>query len=147
MDQIIPEEIKTVLGFDFGLSRIGVAVGQTITYTAQPLTIIQARQGIPDWKLIEKLIHQWQPQVLLVGWPLRLNNDVQSTTKRAQKFGQRLHGRFGLPVVWVDERLTSYEAQDMLNSREGNKKITQGVDALAAALIVETWLSTVQKQS
>ncbi len=123
----------TVLGFDFGLRRIGVAVGQSVTQTANPLTILLAREGIPDWDDIAALISEWQPDALIVGYPLNMDDSKNEITIRANKFGNRLHGRFGLQVHLVDERLSTIAAREMQPDREH-------VDDISASLIVETWL-------
>lgn len=130
----MPDEVR-VLGFDFGMKRIGVAVGQSVTQTANPLTILKALDGVPNWQHIQTLIDQWHPHALIVGIPFNMDGSEQDTTKAAKRFAHKLQGRFNLPVHEVDERLTSIEA----------KRITKpGVplDAIAAKLIVETWLKT-----
>ncbi|MDH3325295.1 MAG: Holliday junction resolvase RuvX [Gammaproteobacteria bacterium] len=133
-------EIKSVLAFDFGLKRIGVAVGQSITKTAQPLPLLNAENGAPQWEQVQQLIDQWQPQLLVVGVPVHMDGTEQDLTRFAKRFGNRLHGRFYLPVEWVDERLTSYEAEsilDDLNYKQSNDKI--GVDSVSAMLILEQY--------
>lgn len=132
----------TLLGFDFGTKSIGVAVGQTITHTASALTAIKAKEGIPDWNIIERLIDEWQPQQLIVGLPLNMDDSDQPLTKRARKFGNRLHGRFGLPVQFQDERLTSTAAREQLFGDGGYRNLDKGkVDSTAALLIVEDYLN------
>lgn len=129
------------LGFDFGMKRIGCAVGQAITQTARPLKTIAAKQGIPDWTELEKLIKQWQPHGLIVGLPRHIDDSEQFTTKAATKFANRLHGRFGLPTHLVDERLTTVEARQRLFDQGGFRKIKQSeVDSHAAQIILEQWL-------
>jgi putative Holliday junction resolvase len=142
---------KNVLAFDFGTSHIGVAIGQTITRTATPLPALKARDGVPDWAQLEKLIAEWQPQLLLVGLPLNMDGSEAPMTARAKKFGQRLHGRFNLPVEWWDERLSSFEARGELleenrrNRSGGNKKFRErGIDSLSARLILESWFAASQ---
>ncbi len=133
---------RVVLGFDYGTRRIGVAIGQRITGTARPLTTLYtAHQQQPDWRLIEKLIQEWRPQLLLVGRPLQLDDTEQPMTAAAVRFGNRLHGRFRLPVAWVDERLSSYVAEFELAESPRRPDHRISVDSLAAAKIVETWLS------
>ena len=132
----------TLLGFDFGTKSIGVAVGQTVTHTASALSAIKAKEGIPDWAVIERLIKEWQPQQLIVGLPLNMDGTEQPLTQRARKFGNRLHGRFGLPVQFQDERLTSTAAREQLFDAGGFRKLDKGkVDSTAALLIVEDYLS------
>ena len=135
-------EIKTVLGFDFGLKRIGVAVGQVITETATPLAHLNAQDGAPKWESVKKMIDEWSPQLLVVGYPLHMDGSEQALTKMAKRFGNRLHGRFNLPVEWVDERLTSYEAQ--LRADEDCLKLDGSelnIDSLSAKIILEQWLN------
>ncbi len=136
-------EIKTVLAFDFGLKRIGVAVGQSLTKNPKPLPLLNAQDGAPKWDQVKKLIDEWQPQLLVVGLPVHMDGAEQDVTRFAKRFGNRLNGRFHLPVEWVDERLTSYEAELMLedlNFGQSNEKI--GVDSVSAMLILEQYFST-----
>ncbi len=131
------------LAFDFGLARIGVAVGQSITGTATPLATLKAKDGIPDWQLIEKLIKEWQPERLLVGEPFNMDSSDQQITLRARKFANRLHGRFGLPFEMVDERLSSAAAREEIFEYGGYKKLKKTqIDSIAAALILESWFAT-----
>ena len=129
------------MAFDFGLRQIGVAVGNCLLGTTQPLAIIGAREGIPDWSKVAKLVEEWQPDLLIVGDPLNMDGSVSELSERARKFSRRLHGRLGLPVELVDERLTSFEAKQ--NSRErghrGDFK-QQPVDSQAAELVLLSWL-------
>jgi len=140
----------TVLGFDFGTKKIGIAVGQSVTQTVTPLITLPAVQQKPDWNNIEKLIKEWLPTVLVVGLPVHLDGEEQAITHAAKKFANQLNGRFRLPVEFVDERLSSYEAEERLkeiNARKRNsgKKQTNkrqtalDIDKIAAQLIVESW--------
>ncbi len=86
----------TLLAFDFGTKSIGVAIGQRITGTARPLTAIKANDGTPDWTQFEKLLKEWQPELVVVGLPLNMDGTNQPLTDRARKFANRLHGRFGV---------------------------------------------------
>ena len=129
-----------ILAFDFGLARIGVAVGQSITNTANPLDTLKAKQGIPDWTLIEKLIKEWQPSLLLVGEPFNMDDSDQTITKLARKFANRLHGRYGIAIEMFDERLTSASAREEIFEFGGYKKLKKTqIDSVAAALILESW--------
>lgn len=133
--------IQTVLGFDFGEQRIGVASGQTITRQASPLITLNAVQQKPDWQTIEKLIDEWRPDALIVGIPTYLDGSDSDMTRRARRFGRQLEGRFKLPVFEVNESLTSFEAEQTLKK---NKKLgqhnKQDIDKMAAAIIVQSWL-------
>jgi len=135
-------ELRTFLGFDFGMKNIGVAVGQELTKTANPLTVIKAREGIPNWDQIKTLLDQWNPQLLVVGLPLNMDGSEQEMTAAARRFGNRLNGRFHIPIDWQDERLTTFEALDQLGIRskmQSNKR--EDVDRISAQLILQSWLN------
>lgn len=138
--------IRSVLAFDFGLVQIGVAVGNTLLGSTQPLAILRAREGIPDWQALEQLVRDWQPDLLLVGDPLNMDGSDSELCERARKFARRLHGRLGLPVTMVDERLTSFEAKQV--SREqghrGDYK-RRPIDSQAAELVLQSWLNDLEK--
>ena len=123
----------TLLCFDFGTKRIGVAVGQTLTDTATPLEIIPVRNNRPDWERISALIKQWHPQALLVGNPLNIDGSRQLITDDADKFAAKLQGRYRLPVLRADERLTTVEART-------RQRIKEHLDHVAAQVILEGWL-------
>ncbi|WP_036311160.1 Holliday junction resolvase RuvX [Methylophaga thiooxydans] len=133
---------RTILGFDFGMKNIGIAVGQELTHTANPLTAIKARDGIPDWEQIHKLLDEWKPQLLIVGLPLNMDGTEQDMTAAARRFGNRLHGRFNIPVEWQDERLTTFEALDQMGIRSKmDARQRSDVDQLSAQLILQSWLN------
>lgn len=129
------EAIKTVLGFDFGSHWIGVAVGQTLTRQASPLKAIKSI----DWKAIENLIREWQPQLLIVGLPLNMQGEPQSMTRRTERFARQLEGRYHIGARLVDERLTTREAYQIAIESEQKKSKTE-IDSLSAVLITESWL-------
>ncbi|WP_028113967.1 Holliday junction resolvase RuvX [Ferrimonas kyonanensis] len=134
---------QTILGFDFGTKAIGLAIGQSITGTAQPLCGIKANDGIPNWDEIGKIIKEWQPQLIVVGLPLNMDGSEQEMTLRARKFANRLHGRFGIEVVTQDERLTTTDAKAHLFERRGFKGLKKdSIDATSAALIVEDYFES-----
>ncbi len=114
-----------------------MAVGQTLTDTATPVEIIPVRNDRPDWDRIGALIRQWQPQALLVGNPLNIDGSRQQLTERADKFAGKLQGRFRLPVLRADERLSTVEAR----SRQRGK---EPIDHVAAQVILEGWLQHVR---
>jgi putative Holliday junction resolvase len=126
--------VKTLLGFDYGTRRIGVAVGQTLTGTATPLATVRVLNGRPDWSHINVLIRQWQPQALVVGLPLQMDGGTQQVTGKAEKFARQLRGRHRLPVYFADERLTTREARLRVS---GNADL----DCVAAQVILESWLN------
>ncbi|HCP22043.1 MULTISPECIES: Holliday junction resolvase RuvX [Marinobacter] len=131
---------RRLLAFDFGTRRIGVASGQEMLGTGQPLAMLPARDGIPDWQQIEALLAEWQPDIVLVGLPLNMDDTENEMCARARKFGKRLHGRYHVTVEMVDERLTSYEAKGEVMAGGGSRDFGRhGVDDRAAVLILETW--------
>ncbi|SDU28886.1 Holliday junction resolvase RuvX [Halopseudomonas salegens] len=142
-------ELQRALGFDYGTRQIGVAVGQTLTGSAEPLTNLRARDGIPDWDEIGALIKEWRPQVLIVGLPLNMDGTESAMSIRAEKFARRLHGRFQLPVHTVDERLSTFAAKQSLrdNGQSPQSYRDNPVDSLAAALLLETWLADPHKET
>ena len=126
---------QVLLGFDYGQRRIGVAVGQTITATATALTTLAARDGQPDWAEVTALIEEWRPDALVVGLPLRLDGTESELSRAAQRFARRLEGRYKRPVHLMDERLSSRTAEQT-RTRSG---VRQGLDALAAQVILQDW--------
>jgi len=130
----------TLLGFDFGEKRIGIAVGQSLTGSVTPLTTLSAVKQQPDWAGIEALIKEWQPDLLIVGLPLHMDGSEQSLTQRAKRFGNQLKGRYNLPVEWMDERLSSHEAESLLREQGKKRSDKKDIDKIAAALILQSWL-------
>ncbi|MEN3752481.1 Holliday junction resolvase RuvX [Mangrovibacter yixingensis] len=130
----------TILSFDFGTRSIGVAIGQKITGTARPLAALKAKDGVPDWEQIGRLLKEWQPDFLVVGLPLNMDGTEQPLTTRAKKFANRLHGRFGITVELHDERLSTVEARAGLFEQGGFKALDKGsVDSASAVVILESW--------
>ena len=129
------------LGFDFGYKRIGVAVGQRLTGSASPLSILDAKLGVPDWDKIQSLINQWRPVGLIVGLPTCLDDTPLYTTAASRGFARQLRKRFSLPVHLVDERLSTVEARAHLFSQGGYRKLKKSeIDSIAACIILEQWL-------
>ena len=131
-------EGTTLLGFDYGTRKIGVAVGQSMTCTATPLVTLRLVNQRPDWGRIGELIEEWRPEALVVGLPLNLDDGETDATKPARRFSRQLEGRFKLKVYMADERFTSFEARDRLGHKA---KRIEDYDAMAAKLILETWLN------
>ena len=132
---------RLVLGFDYGLKNIGVAVGQELTRTATPLATVRAAAGRPDWNAITALIREWQPGALVVGVPRHRDGSAHAMTEAAQRFARRIEGRYRLPVYTVDERLSSREAQHLVKvAGTQRRRRTRGtVDDVAAQVILHTW--------
>ncbi len=131
-------ESNTLLGFDFGPRKIGIAVGQTLTASATPLETLRAVNGKPNWVGISRLIDTWKPDALVVGIPYNMDDSEEDWAPRVCRFVRQLEGRYRLKVHPVDERLTSFEARSRLAGRAVTR---EAVDAMAAKLILETWLS------
>jgi len=132
----------TALGFDFGLRRIGVAVGQGVTGTAEALAPLLAKDGTPDWTQLSDVIEQWGPDALVVGIPFNMDGTKQKITFAAENFAKELKERYKLTVYEVDERLSTVEARSQLFEEGGSKKIrSSSVDSYVAKLLLEQWFS------
>ena len=136
--------MNTIMAFDYGSKRIGVAIGQQLTATTRPLDTVAVRQNKPDWDHISRLLKEWQPDLLLIGLPLAEDGSEQEMSIAARRFANRLNGRYQLPVELVDERYSSIEAEEIVvNERRSGKlkksKVKQAVDQVAAALIIQSW--------
>ena len=137
-----PAGARRLMAFDFGMRQIGVAVGNALLDTSEPLTVLTARDGQPDWDALTKLCVEWKPDLLLVGDPLNMDGTVSEMADRARRFARRLEGRLGLPVRMVDERLSSFDVKQQQREagHDGNYR-RRPVDALAAEVILRDWLS------
>jgi len=130
----------TVLAFDFGEKRIGVATGETLLGSAHPLTVIRAESNDDRFAAIGKLIAEWRPVQLVVGLPTHADGTPHQTTRLAQKFAERLKRRYHLPVAFADERLTSFDAAARLRETGRDSRAARPLlDAIAAQLILQTW--------
>jgi putative Holliday junction resolvase len=135
----------TILAFDYGQRRIGIAIGQAVTATARALTTLQNRDGEPPWDEIRRLIEDWRPQLLLVGLPLHADGGDSAFGEATRHFAAALRQHFDLPVELQDEYLSSAEAQTQLREQRrsgarGRRIVKGDVDAVAAALILESWM-------
>ena len=128
----------TLLAFDFGTRNIGVAVGQTVTGTASPVGSVAVRRGAPDWEAIDALMERWRPDALIVGLPLNMDGTEQPVTALSRRFARRLQDRFALPVHLADERLSTREARERLDTA-GRREVED--DPIAAQIILEGWLA------
>ncbi|MGD8695471.1 MAG: Holliday junction resolvase RuvX [Gammaproteobacteria bacterium] len=141
------DDSAVALGFDFGLRRIGVAVGSRATGSSSPTASVPCRDGRPDWLAIGRIVEEWRPAVLVVGLPYNMDGSESEMTRRARRFGHRLEARFRVPVAFVDERLSSREARERLSDRrrrgERPRVRKHEVDELAAAIILENWLNAI----
>jgi putative Holliday junction resolvase len=134
-----------VLGFDFGLKRIGIAAGDSLTQGARPIATVAARNGEPDWAMIDRYIRDWDPALFVVGVPYNMDGSASTLTDAAVAFAADLGVRHRRPVESVDERLSSREAEDQLRRRrasgERTRRVERGdIDAVAATVLLEQWL-------
>lgn len=138
----------TVLGFDVGARRIGVAVGSAFGHGARAVAVVDVHHGQPDWPAIDRLQREWRPDGFVVGDPMTLDGGDQPIRRFAHAFAAELRGRYRLPVVLVDERASSIEAAQRfaVDRAEGRRKRRDAavLDAVAAAVIVERWLAAPQ---
>lgn len=133
---------STAIAFDYGLRQIGVAIGNRELGTCQPLTVIRARDGAPDWNSVSRCLEEWQPGIAIVGQPLNMDGTASEMSQRAQRFARQLEGRYQLTVAMVDERLSSREAKEMARERGHRGDYNRDpIDADAAAIILQSWLN------
>jgi len=135
----------SLLALDFGMRRIGLAVGTPLTGTATPLTTVSARNGEPEWQKLDAAVNEWRPELLVLGLPYNSDHSESAMTARVRKFAEILTQRYQLEVNLIDERYTSAEAETILKlqrqSGVRNKRIRkEDVDSMAAAIIAESWM-------
>lgn len=131
---------ETLLAFDYGVKKIGVAIGNTLTRQARPLQVLRPVTREQRFAAISRLLEEWQPDRVVVGLPLTMEGGEQYASLRCRRFANQLHGRYGLNVELVDERGTSVEAQGMLGTNEDD-------DAMAAALILQRYFDGMQARA
>lgn len=129
-----------IMAFDFGTQKMGMAVGQSLIESANPLDLFPMKDGIPNWDALLKIIKQYQPTLFLVGLPLNMDDTESELSARSRKFARRLRHQTNIETLMVDERLTTREARDELDqyqSQGRGKKLA--ADSIAAALFIESW--------
>ena len=140
LERNYPDITGTIMAFDFGEKRIGVATGETMLKAAHALTTINAEENAMRFTQIGQLITEWQPSLLVIGLPTHMDGAPHGLTQLAKKFAQRLEGRFNLPVMMVDERLSSVEAaQNLLEAGIKGHKQKAMIDAVAAQSILQSY--------
>jgi len=142
-----PKTNATVLAFDFGTHRVGVAVGNTLIRFAQPLVTIAGDSETTTMAAIAALVSEWQPQELVVGLPLHADGAQHAMTAKARDFARELGKRFNLPVALVDERWTTEVAQDRLSRERGGRQGREGRDEIAAQVILQAYFDEQQRES
>jgi putative Holliday junction resolvase len=142
---------RTVISFDYGLLRIGVAVGQELIAVARPLTTLTRRVQQPDWDAIDELIAHWQPDLLVVGLPQHADGSLNSIAKAALRFAQQLHDRYRLAVETIDEHLSTREAKERITKGKSFgrrlRHTAMTLDQVAAAVILETWFNQTKQRN
>lgn len=141
----MPDPVLRVLAFDFGLKRIGMAIGDTLTRTAAPCPALRAQRGEPPWASIGQALHTFNPARLVVGAPYNTDGSAGALMPGARRFAGELRHRFSLPVSLVDERFSSLEASAALKTQrmsgERRRVRREHLDSAAAAVILERWLA------
>ncbi|QCI22373.1 Holliday junction resolvase RuvX [Buchnera aphidicola] len=131
-----------VIAFDFGLKKIGIAVGENITKRGKPLRVLNARNGIPNWNIIKDLLKCWKPTFLIVGLPLNIDGTKQKITKKSEKFANLLKCKFNILVKMHDERLSTVEAKSIIFAQGGFKQLKKtNIHSFSAMIILESWLN------
>ena len=125
-----------IVAFDFGEKKIGVAVGQTSTYTSSPLQVIFNNHDKVNWNEISILLEEWKPELILVGKPLNMDGTDSEIMKKVDTFYKKLESLYDAKFEYVDERLTTFEARDIL--KENN---VETVDANAAKILIDNWFN------
>lgn len=130
---------QMIMAFDFGTQKMGMAVGQSLIESANPLALFPMKDGIPNWDELLKIVKQYQPNLFLVGLPLNMDETESELSARARKFARRLRHQTNIETLMVDERLTTREARGEMESyqAQGRKKVS--ADSIAAALFIESW--------
>ena len=131
---------QSIMAFDFGTQKMGIAIGQSSIESANPLPLFVMKDGIPDWNQLLKLVKEWQPNLFLVGLPLNMDDSESELSARARKFARRLRHQTNIETWMVDERLSTRAARDELShyhAQGRGKKLS--ADSLAATLFIESW--------
>ena len=135
-----------VLGIDFGQKRIGLAVGQTLTQTARAHSTVANNQQF--WHELTAVIKEWQISQIVIGLPLDMDGEEQEITRQVKNFGKKLQQQYNLPIDYVDERLSSYEAERQFKTKRANQlaksKHKSQIDAMAAEIILQSWLDQLE---
>ena len=148
MPDVLVRQPGTVLAFDFGVKRIGVAVGEWPLAQAHPLTTIHGEANAERFAAIEALLKEWRPVSLVVGLPVALDGSAHDMTARSTRFANQLRGRFGLPVDYAEERLSSVEAEERLRaSGHSTRSAREHVDAMAAQIILQCFFERLSEES
>tara|TARA_Y200000002_G_C22481705_1_gene579022 strand:- start:265 stop:663 length:399 start_codon:yes stop_codon:yes gene_type:complete len=130
-----------IIAFDYGTKKIGVAVGQTETYTSSPLQIILNKDDKVNWSEISILLNEWKPELIIIGKPLNMDGSDSEIMKQVEKFYQKLKNTYDINLEYIDERLTTFEAKQILEDTDINQ-----VDANAAKILIDNWFEINDKE-
>jgi putative Holliday junction resolvase len=130
-----------IIAFDYGTKKIGVAVGQTETYTSSPLQIIINKDDKVNWNEISILLNEWKPELIIIGKPLNMDGSDSEIMKQVEKFYQKLKNTYDINLEYIDERLTTFEAKQILEDTDINQ-----VDANAAKILIDNWFEINDKK-
>lgn len=130
-----------IIAFDYGTKKIGVAVGQTETYTSSPLQIIINKDDKVNWSEISILLNEWKPELIIIGKPLNMDGSDSEIMKQVEKFYQKLKNTYDINLEYIDERLTTFEAKQILEDTDVNQ-----VDANAAKILIDNWFEINDKE-
>ena len=137
------KESGVVMAFDYGLRNIGIAIGQNITKSASTFYAIKAQDGIPDWIKLDSIIEEWEPSLFIVGDPFNMDGTKSEFQKKIVKFSSRLKKRYGVEIQMIDERLTTKEAKDRLESESNILRTSSNEHSISAQIILEDWFRSV----
>ena len=134
------ETAQTIMAFDFGTQKMGIAVGQSLIQNSNPLALFPMKDGIPNWENLLKIVQEWQPHLFLVGLPLNMDDSESELSARARKFARRLRHQTNIQTWMVDERLSTREARNTLEHYQANGQAKRlSADSFAASLLIESW--------
>lgn len=134
---------QLIMAFDFGTQKMGIAIGQPAIESNTPLAPFLMKDGIPDWTQLLNIVHEWKPELFLVGLPLNMDDSESELSRRARKFARRLKHQTNIETWMVDERLTTREARhDLEKYHQQGRGKKMSADSLAAALFIESWYYT-----
>ena len=133
------KESGVVMAFDYGLRNIGIAIGQNITKSASTFYAIKAKEGVPDWIKLDSIVEEWEPGLFIVGDAFNMDGTKSEFQKKTVKFSSGLKKRYGVEIQMVDERLTTKEAKDRMESESNILKTSANKHSISAQIILEDW--------
>jgi len=134
------QSAQSIMAFDFGTQKMGMAIGQSTIESSNPLSLFPMKDGIPDWDKLLKIVKEWQPNLFIVGLPLNMDDSESELSARARKFARRLRHQTNIETWMMDERLTTREAREELESHQSKGQAKRlSADSFAAALLIQSW--------